>query len=175
MECASARSPLWLPQPRNSLQCSPDIWDPSPTPPPLPASPPHPKFDCAPFWDDVLCMLRSSCVMWMYGCHKWICTWKRTLSDAASEMTAQSSAGVWVNTLQLIQAWRSMPGDQSNDFSCWFWVEPATGRLPAHCSGPQAAGGSPRGSFFQIPSNFPLSPMLLGLHSFMTWGSSPGL
>ena len=104
MECASARSPLWLPQPRNSLQCSPDIWDPSPTPPPLPASPPHPKFDCAPFWDDVLCMLRSSCVMWMYGCHKWICIWKRTLSDAASEMTAQSSAGVWVNTLQLIHS-----------------------------------------------------------------------
>lgn len=41
MECASTRSPSRLPQPRSSLECSPDIWDPSPTPPPLPASTPN--------------------------------------------------------------------------------------------------------------------------------------
>lgn len=120
MECASAWSPLWLPQPRilSSAALTFEIH-----PPPLPhcLHLPHPKFDCDPFFE----MMFFACCVLLVWCE---CTVVPSEfvpgsehSDAPSEMTAQSSAGVWVNTLQLIWAWRSMPGDQSTISSCWFW------------------------------------------------------
>ena len=99
-----------------------------------------------------------SCVMWTYSCHKWICTWKGTLYDGSSRITAESSGGLWVITLQLIWTQRNMPGVKSHDFSCWLRL--AAGKLPVHCNRPQTAGGSPRRPSSRLPSDFPASPLL---------------
>lgn len=75
MECASIQSLLWLPSPEilpSTAQTS--KIHPSST---LLITCILPRFDCASFWDDIPCMLCSSCVIWTYSCHKWIYTWKK--------------------------------------------------------------------------------------------------
>lgn len=137
-------------QPRHPPTSSSDIRGPSPASP-HPVTCIHPKFDCVPFWDDVLCMPSSSCVV------------NIPLLQVNLYLGIKNTLW-WFITFQLIWTHRNTPGDQSSGFSCCLRVRPATQELVSSLEGLLTAAGSQKGLFPASPTS-----LLRVLYNFSFW------